>query len=148
VAFSEKLKFKVLQQDLKSNSVVKLNSQGLLESDSNEIIASKHFVNPDKLVMKILKTEVKDEPMSFGACEQDGSAEDKGCKDFVIKDEQLVKLENEDESKTEIHFDDLPCKVEIKTENDITVKKELVKTENSKFQNGEFSKSEEDSCIA
>ena len=97
--------------------------------------------------MKILKTEVKDEPLSFEDCEQDGSAKDKSFKDFVIKDEQLVKLENEDETKTEIHFDDLPCKVETKTENDITVKKELVKTENSKFQNGEFSKSEEDSLM-
>ena len=59
------------------------------------------------------------------------------CKDFVMKDEQLVKLENEDE----IHFDDLPCKVEAKTENCISVKKELIKTENN---SGEFSKSEEE----
>ena len=36
------------------------------------------------------------------------------CKDFVTKDEQFVKLENEDETKTEIYFDDLPCKVETK----------------------------------
>ena len=92
--------------------------------------------------MKILKTEVKDEPLSFEDCEQDGSAKDKGFKDFVIKDEQLVKLENEDETKTEIHFDDLPCKVETKTENYITVKKDLVKTENRNC--GEFSKSEEE----
>ena len=68
-------------------------------------------------------------------------------KDFVTKDEQLVKLENEDETKTETCFNDHPCKVETKTENDITVKEELVKTENSKFQNGEFSKSEEDSLM-
>ena len=49
------------------------------------------------------------------------------CKDFVTKDEQLVKLENEDETKTE---------------NNITVKKELIKTENT--NSGEFSKSEEE----
>ena len=61
------------------------------------------------------------------------------CKDFVTKDEQMVKLE--DETKTEIHFHDLPCKVETKNENYITVKKELVKTENKNC--GEFSKSEE-----
>ena len=59
------------------------------------------------------------------------------CKDFVIKDEQLVKLENEDE----IHFDDLPCKVETKTENYTSVTKELIKTEKNC---GEFSKSEEE----
>ena len=61
------------------------------------------------------------------------------CKDFVTKDEQMVKLE--DETKTEIHFHDLPCKVETKNESYITVKKELVKTENKNC--GEFSKSEE-----
>ena len=66
----------------------------------------------------------------------------------------MVKLENEDEIKTEIHFDeikteihfdDLPCKDEIKTENYIPVKKELVKTECRNF--GQFSKSEEDSLM-
>ena len=67
------------------------------------------------------------------------------CKDFVTKDEQMVKLENEDETKTEIHFDDHPCKVETKMENYITVKKDLVKTENRSC--GEFSKSEEDSLM-
>ena len=50
------------------------------------------------------------------------------CEDFVTKDEQLVKLENEDETKTEKY---------------ITVKKDLVKTE--KRNCDEFSKSEEDS---
>ena len=67
------------------------------------------------------------------------------CKDFATKDEQMVKLENEDETKTEIHFDDHPCKVETKMENYITVKKDLVKTENRNC--GEFSKSEEDSLM-
>ena len=52
------------------------------------------------------------------------------CKDFVTKDEQLVKLENKDETKTEKY---------------ITVKKEWVKTENRNC--GEFSKSEEDSLM-
>ena len=56
--------------------------------------------------------------------------------------EQLVKLENEDETKTEIHFDDLSRKVETKMKNYITVKKDLVKTENRNY--GEFSKSEEE----
>ena len=67
------------------------------------------------------------------------------CKDFVTKDEQIVKIENEDETKTEIHFDDLPCKVETKTENYITVRKDLFETENRNC--GEFSKSEEDSLM-
>ena len=67
------------------------------------------------------------------------------CKDFVTKDERLFKLENDDEPKTGIHFDDLPCKDEIKTENYIPVKKELVKTECRNF--GQFSKSEEDSLM-
>ena len=63
------LPLKEFKQDCnQSNSVVKLNSQGLLESDSNEIIAAKHFVNPDKIVIKLLKTEVKDEPLSFHTC--------------------------------------------------------------------------------
>ena len=53
--------------NLQSNSVVKLNSQGLLESDSSEIVAAKHFVNPDKMFE--IKTEIKDEPLSFEACE-------------------------------------------------------------------------------
>jgi hypothetical protein len=65
------------------------------------------------------------------------------CKDFVTKDEQMVKIENDDETKTEIHFDDLPCKVETKTENYITVRKDLFETENRNC--GEFPKSEEDS---
>ena len=52
------------------------------------------------------------------------------CKDFTTKDEQMVKLENEDETKTEKY---------------ITVKKDLVKTE--KRNCGELSKSEEDSLI-
>ena len=64
------------------------------------------------------------------------------CKDFVTKDEQMVKLENEDETKTENHFNDLPCKVEPKAKSYIAVKKELIKTENDHF--GEFSKSEEE----
>ena len=67
------------------------------------------------------------------------------CKDFVTKDEQMVKIENDDETKTEIHFDDLPCKVETKTENYITVRKDLFETENRNC--GEFSKSEEDSLM-
>ena len=67
------------------------------------------------------------------------------CKDFVTKDEQLVKLENKDEIKTEIHSNDHSCKIETKTENYITVRKDLVKTENKDC--GEFSKSEEDSLM-
>ena len=67
------------------------------------------------------------------------------CKDFMTKVEQMVKLENEDKTKTEIHFDDHPCKVETKMENYITVKKDWVKTENGNC--GEFSKSEEDSLM-
>ena len=67
------------------------------------------------------------------------------CKDFVTKDEQIVKIENDDETKTEIHFDDLPCKVEIKTENYITVRKDLFQTEDRNCD--EFSKSEEDSLM-
>ena len=67
------------------------------------------------------------------------------CKDFVTKDEQFVKLENNDETKTEIYFDDLPCKVEPKAESYITVKKELIKTENKNC--GEFSKSEEEAFM-
>ena len=67
------------------------------------------------------------------------------CKDFVTKDEQMVKIENDDETKTEIHFDDLPCKVEIKTENYITVRKDLFQTEDRNCD--EFSKSEEDSLM-
>ena len=63
------------------------------------------------------------------------------CKDFVTKDEQFVKLENKDEAKTEIYFDDLPCKVETKMESSIEIKKDLVKSENQ--NGGEFSKSEE-----
>ena len=62
-------------------------------------------------------------------------------KDFVTKDEQFVKLENEDETKTEIYFDDLPCKVETKMESFIKIKKDLVKSENQ--NRDEFSKSEE-----
>ena len=41
---------------LQSNSVVKLKSQGLLESDSSEIVATKHFVNSEKIV---IKTEIQ-----------------------------------------------------------------------------------------
>jgi hypothetical protein len=67
------------------------------------------------------------------------------CKDFVTKDEQLVKLKNKDEIKTEIHSNDHSCKIETKTENYITVRKDLVKTENKDC--GEFSKSEEDSLM-
>ena len=67
------------------------------------------------------------------------------CKDFVTKDEQMVKLENEDETKTEIHFEDLPFKVETKTENYITVRKDLFETGNRNC--GEFPKSKEDSLI-
>ena len=63
------------------------------------------------------------------------------CKDFVTKNEQFVKLENEDETKTEIYFDDLPCKVETKMESSIEIKKGLVKSENLNCD--EFSKSEE-----
>ena len=36
------------------------------------------------------------------------------CKDFVIKDEQLVKVENNDVTKTESYKDALPCKIETK----------------------------------
>ena len=51
------------------------------------------------------------------------------CKDFVTKDEQLDKLESEDETKAENDFSDLPCKVEPNVESYITdVKKELIKT--------------------
>ena len=67
------------------------------------------------------------------------------CKAFVIKDEQLVKLENEDETKTENHFNDLPCKVEPKAKSYIAVKKELIKTENENCD--EFSKSEEEAFM-
>ena len=56
--------------NLQSNSVVKMNSQGLLESDSSDIVAAQHFVNPDKLFEILIKTEIKDdEPLSSEACE-------------------------------------------------------------------------------
>jgi ribosomal protein S26 len=67
------------------------------------------------------------------------------CKDFVTNNEQMVKLENEDETKTEIHFDDLPFTVEPKAESCITFKKELIKSENKNHD--EFSKSEEVSLM-
>ena len=63
------------------------------------------------------------------------------CKDFVTKDEQFVKLENEYETKTEIYCDDLLCKVDTKMESSIEIKKDLVKSENQ--NRDEFSKSEE-----
>ena len=58
--------------NLQSNSVVKMNSQGLLESDSSEIVAVQHFVNPDKVfeialkaceIETEVKTEIKEEAM-------------------------------------------------------------------------------------
>ena len=59
------------------------------------------------------------------------------CKDFVTKDEQLVKLENKDETKTEKY---ITARTSIEPSL-ITVKNEWVKTEKRNF--GEFSKSEE-----
>ena len=66
-------------------------------------------------------------------------------KDFVTKDEHLVKKEKNDLTKTEISYDALPCKVESKQENFIAVKKELIKSENQNCD--EFSKSEEEALI-
>ena len=63
------------------------------------------------------------------------------CKDFVIKDEQLVKVENNDVTKTESYKDDLPCKIETKMENGISVRNDLIKIENQSCDG--FSKSEE-----
>ena len=64
------------------------------------------------------------------------------CKDFVAKDEQLVKIEKEDDvTKTENCVGSFPYKVETKMENPISVKKDLV-SENKKYD--EFSKSEEE----
>ena len=62
--------------NLQSNSVDKLNSQGLLESDSSEIVASKHFVNPDKMfeILTEIKDEIKEEPMED--CEAEVSSND------------------------------------------------------------------------
>ena len=60
------------------------------------------------------------------------------CNDFVIKDEQSVKIEKIDETKTEYSVDSLPCKVETKMEN-------LIKIENQ--NHGEFSKSEEEALM-
>ena len=64
------------------------------------------------------------------------------CKDFVAKDEQLVKIEKKDNvTKPENCVELFPCKVETKVENPISVKKDLV----SDDQNyDEFSKSEEE----
>ena len=50
--------------NLQSNSVVKMNSQGLLESDSSDIVSAQHLVNPDKLFEILIKKEIKDEPLS------------------------------------------------------------------------------------
>ena len=63
------------------------------------------------------------------------------CKDFVIKDEQLVKVENSDVSKTESYDHALSCKIETKMENGISVRKDLIKIENQNCDG--FSKSEE-----
>ena len=62
--------------NLQSNSVDKLNSQGLLESDSSEIVAAKHFVNPDKMfeILTEIKDEIKEEPMED--CEAEVSSND------------------------------------------------------------------------
>ena len=59
--------------NLQSNSVDKLNSQGLLESDSSEILAAKHFVNPDKMfeILTEIKDEIKEED-----CEAEVSSND------------------------------------------------------------------------
>ena len=63
------------------------------------------------------------------------------CKDFVTKDEQLVKVENNDVTKTESYKDALSFKIETKMENGISVRKDMIKIEN---QNSDvFSKSEE-----
>jgi hypothetical protein len=63
-------------------------------------------------------------------------------KDFVTKNEQLVKIEKNDLTKAKISYDALPCKVESKQENFIAVKNELIKSENQNCD--EFSKSEEE----
>ena len=62
--------------NLQSNSVDKLNSQGLLESDSSEIVAAKHFVNPDKMfeILTEIKDEIKEEPVED--CEAEVSSND------------------------------------------------------------------------
>ena len=63
------------------------------------------------------------------------------CKDFVTKDEKLVKIENNDVTKTESYKDALPCKIETKMENKISVRKDLIKIEDQNCDG--FSKSEE-----
>jgi DNA repair exonuclease SbcCD ATPase subunit len=63
------------------------------------------------------------------------------CKAFVTKDEQLVKVENNDVTKTESYKDALPCKIETKMENWISVRKDLIKIEDQNCDG--FSKSEE-----
>ena len=62
-------------------------------------------------------------------------------KDFVTKNEQCVKIDKNNVTKTEDQVESIPCKFKTKSENSITVKKELIKTENKNC--GEFSKSEE-----
>ena len=64
------------------------------------------------------------------------------CKDFVAKDERLVKIEKKDDiTKTENCVELFSCKVETKMENPISLKKGLTKSENQNCE--EFSKSEE-----
>ena len=67
------------------------------------------------------------------------------CKDFVTKDKQLVNVENNDVTKTESYKDALPCKIETKMENKISVRMDLIKFENQNCDG--FSKSEDNALM-
>ena len=67
------------------------------------------------------------------------------CTDFIAKDEQLVKIENNDLTNTNSYKDALPCKIETKMETIISVRKDLIKIENQNCDG--FSKSEENALM-